>query len=298
MIPMKSKYGLALDGHLWHRNVQNRYVWNPHFGYIISSTLRRNIFWERGFGRHWGEACVRLPLGIRLIHCKLDASLPNSCCLKKNVEEKHGELSQRLCKVTEEKAANYEKNTKMWLDSDVDQTPWISWKKTFSKTTSPQGYLATWREYFARQIWCMSCTVALILRVWVSIRSKANHEDFIQLRQCLEYTWKNGGSFCMSSMCCLSLVFHVLFVAPFARAQNLKKLQDEKHLPAGRVGIFQFNSWCFFVLPRVIQDGKLFYDHGEGMYLHEGLTWRDLILATFAWKRRPNHDPYGQACLI
>lgn len=154
----------------------------------------------------------------------------------------------------------------------------------------PQGYLATWREYFARQIWCMSCTVALILRVWVSIRSKANHEDFIQLRQCLEYTWKNGGSFCMSSMCCLSLVFHVLFVAPFARAQNLKKLQDEKHLPAGRVGIFQFNSWCFFVLPRVIQDGKLFYDHGEGMYLHEG--WHEGI-----WFLLPSHEKEGQTMI-
>ena len=32
---------------------------------------------------------------------------------------------------------------------------------------------------------------------------------------------------------------HVLFVAPFSRAQNLKKLQDEKHLPAGKVDMFQ-----------------------------------------------------------
>ena len=52
----------------------------------------------------------------------------------KNVEEKHGELSQQLCKVTEEKAANYEKYKDVtWLRCWPDS---LTQLKNFSKTTS------------------------------------------------------------------------------------------------------------------------------------------------------------------
>lgn len=179
------------------------------------------------------------------------------------------------------------KNTKMWLDSDVDQTPWLSWK------TSPRRQASRLFSYLER-VFRQADLVDLLYRSTDSLGMGFNpieseswriYPTQAVLGVDVEKWWK------------FLYVFHVLFVAglpcavcrPF-RAQNLKKLQDEKHLPAGRVGIFQWNSWCFFVLPRVIQDRQLFYDHGGGMYLHEG--WHEGI-----WFLLPSHEKEGQTMI-